>query len=193
MKRTLLLSLSALALSLALVSSPGLAAQTKLLAEGTFSAGTQIITFDVPDAPLSLSIKVLNGTQKGSDRVSSALVELNGKAIYRQKDLNQNVGSLVGNIVKEDTRPAGNRLTVTVNGRPEATLKVTILGEYSDPPPPTTTVTMQAWYQDFDRDGYGAGAPLFLPADAPPPGLSTLRGGDCNDNDPAVYPGNGCP
>jgi len=197
MKRAILAVLPILAFSLALAAVPALAAQTKLLAEGTFGPGTQILNFDAAVTPLSLSIKVLNGTERGVNRVSSATVDFNGKAIFREKDFNQkDVGSLVGNLAKEDILAVGNRLTVRVNGRPEAFLKVTILGEYPDPPPPTTTgppAPPQAWYMDMDHDGYGAGEPVYFPVEAPPPPGFAPRGGDCDDTNPALYPGNGCP
>jgi hypothetical protein len=48
------------------------------------------------------------------------------------------------------------------------------------------------WYPDNDGDGWGPLSPSRLTACVPPPGFVVTQTGDCNDNNPNVYPGNGC-
>jgi len=59
----------------------------------------------------------------------------------------------------------------------------------TDPPPDTGEdgCTPIEWYQDVDHDGYGDNAMTVWECD-PPPGYSSA-GGDCDDTDPLVYPG----
>lgn len=49
------------------------------------------------------------------------------------------------------------------------------------------------WYQDGDGDGYGPPTPSHRTACLPPAGYTTTEAGDCDDSNPAVYPGSGCP
>jgi hypothetical protein len=176
-----------------------MAGEARVIEEAVFGPGTKTVTFDLPGAPDSISLTVLNGAEKGQTRASSAVVELNGKTLYRQKDFNQNVSTLSTTIPREELTGTGNRLTVMVNGRPAAFLKVTLTGDYPappPPPPPPPAPAKVAWYIDNDKDGYGAGNPIMMPAGVPPPPGSltlVLVNGDCNDFDPMIYPGNGCP
>ncbi len=63
-------------------------------------------------------------------------------------------------------------------------------GSTSDPqasdPDGTESCSEQDWYFDFDGDGYGAGQPASA-CDAPDGHVAD--GGDCNDNDAAIFPG----
>jgi hypothetical protein len=49
------------------------------------------------------------------------------------------------------------------------------------------------WYPDADGDTYGPPTPSVLTACLPSAGYVTTTAGDCNDSNPAVYPGSGCP
>jgi hypothetical protein len=166
--------------------------------EATIGPGTKVVDFAVPGSPESVSLKIINGSARGVDRVSSAVVTLNDRKLYTQKDFNQNVSSLVMSLDKELLKAEGNQLKVKVEGRPAAFLKVTIVASYpaviiAPQPPPPAPLNLVAWYLDNDGDGFGAGTPIMLAAGEPAPGSNwTTQGGDCDDNNPLVYPGNGC-
>ncbi len=186
-------------LVLALGTPTAWALDTKIIAEAAIGPGTKALTFAVTGSPESVSLKIVNGSAKGVDRVSSAVITLNGEQLYSQKDFNQNVASLVMSLGKDLLKAESNKLEVSVQGRAAAFLKVTIEAAYPDviiatpPPPPPAPVPTVAWYFDADGDGFGAGTPTMLPVGAPSPGLSwTTQAGDCNDADPTIYPGNGC-
>jgi hypothetical protein len=189
MKRNVTL-LVAFALCLSPLAAAG---ESRVVFEGVFAPGERSVTFAVPDGAESFALGVVNGSDKGVDRVSSAVVTLNGKTLYTQKDFNQNVASLSASLPKGSLAGDGNVLAVGVKGRSDSFLKVTITGAY-----PAVTVTapppapaMVAWYPDRDGDG-----PMMFPAGVPaPPGPVpyVIRGGDCNDMNPMVFPGNGCP
>ena len=55
----------------------------------TFYLGARAMSFSAPPALKSLSISVQNGTRKDKNRVSSAVVTVNGEEIFIQKDFNQ--------------------------------------------------------------------------------------------------------
>ncbi len=46
-----------------------------------------------------------------------------------------------------------------------------------------------AYYFDSDGDGYGTDDNVTLTCDTTPPQDTTVRGGDCNDDDPSINPG----
>ncbi len=49
-------------------------------------------------------------------------------------------------------------------------------------------IELSTWYADFDEDGYGNDSMAAQQCD-PPPGITSLVGGDCDDSDPDVFPG----
>ena len=53
--------------------------------------------------------------------------------------------------------------------------------------------TAPIWYFDGDGDGWGVDIPGSSQRSCTQPeGQWVLQAGDCDDNDPAVYPGAGC-
>lgn len=172
-----------------------LAAQTKTVAQFKLERGESTLTFDVPKLAEEYSVQITNGSN-GGDRVSSASITLNGIPLFNPKDFNQEVGSLTAKLAADVIRLADNELSYKVSSRPGSFLQVVILGVYKEP-------EMIAYYRDADGDGYGAPAPvILLPAGTPPPPSPILRGvpqytwvtrgGDCNDMNPLVFPGQGC-
>ena len=55
---------------------------------------TERISFTPPDATGSFLLRLTNGTPEGSNRISSAVVKLNGKEVFRPSEFNQNVAEL---------------------------------------------------------------------------------------------------
>lgn len=170
------------------------AGQVRKVKEFEFTVGEEEIEFDLVPGYTVLragssamadrySLMVTNGEARGKDRVSSAKVILNGRMIFKQNRFNQNMVSLSEPLEGSDIRAQGNQLYVQVNGRPGSKLTVTLYGEFS----------YVTWYLDRDRDGYGDDKTSrpFPPGYNPGPYYSQV-GGDCNDYDSEVYPGNGC-
>jgi hypothetical protein len=52
-----------------------------------------------------------------------------------------------------------------------------------------TTLELLAWYPDADGDGFGVDAGVVFAVNNPDEELYVLIGGDCDDNDPTIYPG----
>jgi hypothetical protein len=90
--------------------------------------------FAVRDPSARYDLNVYNGgTGLGSlltDRVSSAVISLNGTPVYLQNDFNQRVGTLTRSV----SLAADNRVEVLLNGKPGGTLYVEVIG-YDDVPP----------------------------------------------------------
>ena len=55
---------------------------------------TEKIHFTIPDATGPFLLRLTNGTQEGSNRISSAVIKLNGKEMFRPCEFNQNVAEL---------------------------------------------------------------------------------------------------
>jgi len=71
-------------------------------------------------------LNVENGTEDGSNRVSSAVVSLNGVKVLSPADFNQKVAELQRSIAPHDQE---NILTVNLRSNPGGSLLVQILGE----------------------------------------------------------------
>jgi len=55
---------------------------------------TEKIPFTIPNATGPFLLHLTNGTQEGTNRISSALIKLNGKDVFRPSEFNQNVAEL---------------------------------------------------------------------------------------------------
>jgi len=55
---------------------------------------TEKIPFTIPDATGPFLLCLTNGTHEGSNRISSAVIKLNGKEVFRPSEFNQNVAEL---------------------------------------------------------------------------------------------------
>ena len=134
----------------------------------TFYLGAVAKSFSAPPALKSLSISVQNGTRKDKDRVSSAVVIVNGEDIFIQKDFNQNVSSLFKTIDVDDPAMSAVELSAKVKGSKNAKLSVTVTAVYEDSAPPTPVVQVP-WY--LDTDGNKVGGPIMAmgTSDTPPP------------------------
>jgi hypothetical protein len=189
--RSLIGALSVIAL-LAIPPAP-MAATEKTLVGMEARARVQQTRFHVTPGAQAFKLSVQNGETRGKGRVSSATVSINGIAVLRPRDFNQNVASIEKEIDTRLIDDGNNVLEIEFNGRPGAVLKAKIVGTYPQPS------VMVSWYQDMDFDGYGAGAPLFklpegtLPPSPPPVFQWVTEEGDCADRDSDRYPGNGCP
>jgi hypothetical protein len=143
---------------------------------------------------LDFKLTVQNGATRGKDRVSSAVVSLNGIAILRQRDFNQNVASIEKEIDARLIDNGKNVLEIEINGKPTALLTAQITATY---PEPRVRIS---WYWDKDLDGYGCVAPMMrlpegvLPPSPPPPMPQWVTNhDDCDDRNPNRYPGHNCP
>jgi hypothetical protein len=194
MKTTPAWALIGALIGIALLVTPpvAMAAKEKTLVGMEARARVQQARFYVTPGAQAFKLSVQNGATRGKDRVSSATVSLNGIAILRPKDFNQNVVSIEKEIDARLIDDGNNVLEIKINGRPTAVLKATLLGTYPEPS------VMVSWYPDMDFDGYGVGTPFRLPEGAlpprPPPVFQWVTNdGDCNDRDPNKYPGHNCP
>jgi hypothetical protein len=146
------------------------------------------------DGATSYKMVVTNGAAKNNkERVSSAVISLGGSEVFGQKDFNQNVTQLSADFTPEQF--GAGKLDVKINGRPGGYLMIKVTAVVPAPAPAPS-----AFYRDYDFDTYGD--PRFRimlqPGQAPPPAPPGQykwvdRGGDCNDRNPAIYPGKGCP
>ena len=73
-------------------------------------------------------LKLINGEDDGSNRISSAVIRLNGIKVFIPADFNQKVSTLERAVVLED---ADNTLSVTLNSNPGGVLQIQLYGEAS--------------------------------------------------------------
>jgi alpha-tubulin suppressor-like RCC1 family protein/chitodextrinase len=90
---------------------------------GTGGPVTAKLTFPSADGPVS--IKLYNGDQnKKTDRVSSAVITINGQVVFNQSQFNQNVRYLEKNI---SLTSGQNSLSVLLNGKPGGKIRIQVL------------------------------------------------------------------
>ena len=102
-------------------------------------------TFTIPTNCLNGIYKliILNGTSSGSNRISSAVIKLNGVEIFAQSDFNQNVYRLE----RAATLSAQNTLEIRLASSPGSYLTIEMRGEncgYADNVPPSIVITSPA-------------------------------------------------
>ena len=97
-------------------------------------------------------LAVRNGTQDGVDRVSSAVIILNGVKVLKPSDFSQKVASLQRVIVPHDLE---NVLSVSVRGKPGGYLVVQVMGELSLDLPPDPGPEGDATIEGIDSDQNG--------------------------------------
>lgn len=167
------------------------AAGEKTLVDLTARKGTQRATFSVSPEASTYSLTVLCGEVRGRDRVSSAVVWLNGRRLLSPRNFNQNVERIRIPLGQDDLAEGKNVIVVDVAGNPNTSMQVLVTGIFPDPPKAQRALV--AWYQDKDFDGYGAGGPMMLIEGSLPPSATgfqwVTRGGDCNDFQKDIYPG----
>ena len=71
-------------------------------------------------------LKIINGEDNGENRISSAVVSLNGIKVLNPSDFNQNVSAINRSITPLDVE---NTLTVSLRSAPGGVLLVQVLGE----------------------------------------------------------------
>ena len=89
---------------------------------------TDTFTCSQPGSNISLTAK--NG-RNGSYRVSSALIWINGKQIFRASDFNNQVNSLTRSVILKTT----NEIKVELRGKPGDFIAITITGSDTNTPP----------------------------------------------------------
>src|SRR2546426_7423769 len=91
-------------------------------------------TFAILDPTTTYTLRI------DSNKVSSALVTLNGVTIFKESDFNANVSLLT----KPVTLRATNQLTVELRGKPGESLTLQIMGVDDVPPTITASVSRPA-------------------------------------------------
>ena len=144
----------------------------------SFSIGAKTMYMTASPALKSISVSVQNGTKRGKDRVSSAVVSVNGEELFVQKNFNQNtVSSLIGEINVTDPAMDNVELSVRVKGRRDARLYITVTAIYEE-------FANVPWFLDTDNPPNGIGGPIMAMGtiDSPPPldirGIWVPVGGD---------------
>lgn len=172
------------------------ASVTKVIAQFKLEKGENSIKFNLTKLADEYSVQITNGDTYGKNRVTSAAITINGVSLFKQSDFSEQVGSLSASLGADALQVGENDLSYKVSSKPGSFLLVSISGVYPED-------KMIAYYRDFDGDGFGAPAPvLLLPAGTNPPPAPVMRGavlytwvtkgGDCNDYNPLVFPGQGC-
>src|ERR1041385_2989789 len=85
--------------------------------------------------PSPCQLVVVNGNADGTQRISSALISLNGQEDFGPSDLNQQVGGLVKTVVLADQ----NELSITLRSKPGSFLTVSVECPGTVPPSGGTT------------------------------------------------------
>ena len=94
--------------------------------------------FSLPaNAVAPFAIQVENGSQTGSNRVSSATIKLNGTTLYDSNDFDQNVSSLTGPV----TLAATNTLEVKLSSAPGSYLTISFTATRAASQPTLDSVT----------------------------------------------------
>jgi len=140
----------------------------------------------------SYSITLNNGVSQKQDRVTSAVVILNDKILYKQSDFNRRFTGDSKTLPIDLITGEGNVLEVKVNGKPGANIAVGIYGHYSDSGSGGNNVP-GALYLDMDGDLYGS--EICMPGDVcfdwQAYGVDYVwvnQGGDCDETDPQINP-----
>ncbi len=99
-------------------------------------------TFTMPFGCTNGTYKIVvrNGEQNGANRISSAVIKLNGISLFTQSDFNQNVYYLE----KPVTLAATNTLEIRLASAPNSYLTIDVTGENCGPTdtiPPTLVIT----------------------------------------------------
>lgn len=141
-------------------------------------ANARTMSFTTGSDLKSLIVSVQNGSERGKDRVSSAVVSVNGEEIFTQKHFSQNVSSLTRTIEVNDPWMSEVVMTVKVNSHKNAHLFVTLTGVYEN------SVPQIPWFLDTDVPPNYIGGPIVGMGTfdtQPPPdprGIWVLVGGD---------------
>ncbi len=99
---------------------------------------TETVTFNIKNPNTAFTMQIYNGgTTGGYERVSSAVVILNGHEVFGPDAFNQNVSYLE----KPVSLKAINELSVEVRGKPNGTIVINIIGMDNDFPTITSTLS----------------------------------------------------
>jgi hypothetical protein len=143
--------------------------------KATFNLGANAVFLTDSSVLKSLSVSIQNGSQKGKDRASSAVVSLCDEEIFVQKDFNQNVSSLIKTMDVVDPTIDKVELDVNIKGNKNARLYFTVSAIYEE-------VADVPWF--LDTDGNGIGGPIVgmgtidSPPAPDPRGIWVPVGGD---------------
>ena len=149
---------------------------------------TKYLELDAPTATSvlkELAVSVQNGSRKGKDRPSSAVVTVNGEEIFGQKNFNQNTSasSLLKTVLVDDPAISEVEVTVKINGRKGVRLSVSITAIYEESAPPDIA-TPCVWFLDTDMPPNYWGGPIpgegttDTPPEFDPRGIWVRTGGD---------------
>ena len=168
-----------------MVIGPGINSDTFPLYEGVEAAAVTLYT-NVPQLK-SITIDVLNGAENPRNRVTSAVVTVNGSVIFKEKDFNAKVLSL-SKTLEPGPEMSEIEVIVEVKGRKKCLATVRVIGTYEVP-----ERIPVIWFLDMDGDGFGGVISISGYLDSPPPDRGddtwVTVGGDCNDYNALAYPG----
>ena len=149
-------TITCLLLLLALVChAPAASAREVVAEQSLFSSTGEPVTHELVFSDSGFSdfvLNVYNGQADGTQRISSALISLNGVKILIPADFNQQVQTLERAI---SPRPGENTLTITMRSHPGATLLVQILGLPTFQLPPDPGPAGEATLEGVDVNGNG--------------------------------------
>lgn len=149
-------TITCLLLLLALVChAPAASARQVVAEQSMFSSTGEPVTHELVFSDSGFSdfvLNVYNGQADGTQRISSALISLNGVKILIPADFNQQVQTLERAI---SPRPGENTLTITMRSHPGATLLVQVLGVPTFQLPPDPGPAGDATLAGVDVNGNG--------------------------------------
>jgi hypothetical protein len=149
-------SIACLLLLLGMVcQSPAASAQQVVAEQQLLSVAGEPVTHELVFSGSGYAdfvLKVKNGEEDGSQRISSALVSLNGTKVLIPADFNQQVQTLERTI---SPQPGDNTLTVTVRSKPGGSLLVQVLGTPTFQLPPDPGPAGDATLEGVDVNNNG--------------------------------------
>ncbi|MFO7983375.1 MAG: hypothetical protein R6V08_07995 [Desulfuromonadales bacterium] len=154
MKKWILVCIALACTGCCIFATPGLA--NELIFEERIESDkgapvSEVLTFDATGFE-DLVLRVENGEQDGSRRISSAEIALNGTRVVGPSDLNQKVDRLERSLAHQES---SNTLSVKLRSKPGEILLVRVFGNLSLNLPPDPGEAGDATLEGVDVNGNG--------------------------------------